>query len=102
MTTRVPPIYETSKVPNPNDVNNPGTPISCTQQEQNADGTSPNTPPFGGGDTPITIGTVTVAGQAAPTVGDTETYTATASGNATDIVYAFAAPGETFTGGQVT
>ena len=44
---------------------------------------------------------MTVSGQASPTVGDTETYTATASGNATDIVYAFAAPGETFTGGQV-
>jgi phosphatidylethanolamine-binding protein (PEBP) family uncharacterized protein len=102
MATRVPPIYETNKVPNPNDVNNPGFPISCTHQEQNADGTSPNTPPFGGGDTPITIGTVTVAGNAAPTVGDTVTYTASRSGNSADTVFTFSAPGETFTGGAVT
>ena len=102
MATRIPPIFETNKVPNPNDANNPGFPIGCTHQEQNADGTSPNTPPFGGGVVPITIGTVTVTGQASPTVGDTETYTATASGNAADIVYTFSAPGETFTGGTVT
>ena len=101
MTTRVPPIYETSKVPNPNDANNPGFPISCVHQEQNADGTSPNTPPFSD-DVERTIGTVTVSGEAAPTVGDTETYTATASGNANDIVWSFAAPSETFTGGAVT
>jgi phosphatidylethanolamine-binding protein (PEBP) family uncharacterized protein len=102
MATRIPPIFETNKVPNPNDANNPGFPIGCVDQEQNADGTSPNTPPFSGGTTPITIGTVTVAGNTTPTVGDTETYTATASGNANDIVFAFTAPSETFTGGQVT
>ena len=103
MTTRVPPIYETAKVPNPKDVNNPGTPISCTHQEQNADGTSPNTPPFGGGDVPITIGTVTVAtDNASPTVGDTVTYSATNSGTANDVQYTFSAPGENFTGGVVT
>ena len=99
---RIPPVFETNKVPDPNDVNNPAFPIGCVHQEQNADGTSPNTPPLAGGVVPITIGTVTVSGQASPTVGDTETYTAAASGNATDIVYTFAAPGETFTGGQVT
>ena len=99
---RIPPVFETNKVPNPNDVNNPGFPIGCTHQEQNADGTSPNTPPFSGNVTPITIGTVTVAGNAAPTVGDTVTYTATRSGNSADTVFTFSAPGETFTGGEVT
>ena len=99
---RIPPVFETNKVPDPNDANNPGFPIGCIQQEQNTDGTSPNTPPFGGGVTPITIGTVTVTGTDAVTVGDTVTYSATATGNATDIVYTFAAPSETFTGGAVT
>ena len=60
-----------------------------------------NEPPGGDGGV-RTIGTVTVTGNASPTVGDTVTYTATASGNANDIVFTFAAPGETFTGGAVT
>ena len=103
MATRIPPIFETNKVPNPNDANNPGFPIGCTHQEQNADGTSPNTPPFGGGPTPITIGTVTVqTTNANPEVGDTVTYSAINSGNANDVQYTFSAPGETFTGGTVT
>jgi len=100
---RIPPVFETNKVPDPNDVNNPGFPIGCVTQEVDASGNSPNTPPFGGGGaTPITIGTVTVAGNATPTVGDTVTYTATRSGNSADTVFTFTAPGETFTGGTVT
>lgn len=61
-----------------------------------------------GGDGPdgtppvISIGTVTVLGDVSPTVGDTRTYTATSSGNAMDVVFTFSAPGETFTGGEVT
>ena len=100
MATRIPPIFETSKVPNPNDADNPGFPIGCTHQEQNSDGSSPNTPPFDDGT--VTIGTVTVAGNASPTVGDTVTYTATRSGTSADTVFTFSAPGETFTGGTVT
>lgn len=63
---------------------------------------------IGGGTTPpgpgpgITIGTVTVNGDTTVAVGDTVTYTASASGSAGDIVYTFSAPGETFTGGTVT
>ena len=50
----------------------------------------------------LTIGAITVAGEASPTVGDTETYSASHNGTATDVVYTFSAPGETFTGGTVT
>ena len=97
---RIPPILETNKVPNPNDANNPGFPIGCVQQEQNADGSSPNTPPFDDGT--VTIGTVTVSGNANPTVGDAVSYSATRSGNSADTVFVFSAPGETFTNGDVT
>ena len=97
---RIPPILETNKVPNPNDANNPGFPIGCVQQEQNADGSSPNTPPFDDGT--VTIGTVTVSGNANPTVGDAVSYSATRSGNSADTVFVFSAPGETFTSGDVT
>ena len=50
----------------------------------------------------LTIGAITVAGDASPTVGDTETYSASHNGTATDVVYTFSAPGEAFTGGEVT
>ena len=102
---RIPPVFETNKVPNPNDANNPGFPIGCIQQEQNADGTSPNTPPFGGGVPPVapTVGTVTVTGLTNPTVGTQTTYTASHSGTATNVTYNFtASTGESFTGGAVT
>ena len=103
---RIPPVFETNKVPNPNDANNPGFPIGCIQQEQNEDGTSQNTPPFGTGDNPPvapTIGTVTVTGLTNPTVGTETTYTATHSGTATNVTYNYtASTGENFTGGAVT
>jgi hypothetical protein len=103
---RIPPVFETNKVPNPNDANNPGFPIGCIQQEQNADGTSPNTPPFGDGDDPVvapTIGTVTVTGLTNPTVGTETTYTADNDGTATNVTYVFtASTGENFSGGDVT
>ena len=106
MAIRIPPILETSKVPNPNDANNPGFPIGCIHQEQNADGTSQNTPPFGDGDDPVvapTIGTVTVTGLTNPTVGTEATYTAAHSGTATNVTYNFtASTGEAFDGGDVT
>ena len=103
---RIPPVFETNKVPNPNDANNPGFPIGCVEQDQNADGTSPNTPPFGdGGDQPAapTIGTVTVTGVTNPTVGTEVTYTAAHDGTATNVTYNFSAStGEAFDGGDVT
>ena len=91
---RVPPVLETQKVM-VNDIEE--TPVACVQLGDNM-----NEPPGGDPGVVRTIGTVTVAGNASPVVGDTVTYTATASGNATEIVYTFAAPGETFTGGTVT
>ena len=104
---RIPPVFETNKVPNPNDANNPGFPIGCIHQEQNADGTSQNTPPFGDGDDPVvapTIGTVTVTGLTNPTVGIATTYTADApDATATNITYNFtSSTGENFSGGTVT
>jgi len=103
---RIPPVFETSKVPDPNDVNNPGFPVGCTHQEQNADGTSPNTPPFGeGGNPPVapTIGTITVTGVTNPTAGTATTYSASHDGTATNVSYNFAAStGEAFSGGTVT
>ena len=103
---RIPPVFETNKVPNPNDANNPGFPIGCINQEQNADGTSPNTPPFGAGDDPVvapTVGTVTVTGLTNPTVGTATTYTAANDGTATNVTYNFtASTGENFSGGEVT
>ncbi|BAQ94411.1 cell wall/surface repeat protein [uncultured phage_MedDCM-OCT-S31-C1] len=49
----------------------------------------------------VTIGTVTIAGDQAVTAGEERTYTATASGSATDVEFVFSAPGETFDGGTV-
>ena len=99
---RIPPVFETNRVPDPNDPTVSGVPIGCVQQQQNADGTSTNTPPFGGGNIVRTIGTVTVTGDTTSAVGNTVTYQAVRSGNSQNTTFTFAAPGGTFTGGTVT
>ena len=48
-----------------------------------------------------TIGTVTISGDREATAGEEKTYTAEADGTATDVVFTFSAPGETFDGGTV-
>ena len=62
--------------------------------EQNADGTSPNTPPFGG---VLPHYHWHRNGQASPTVGDTDTLLLQVVMLLTLVL---AAPGETFTGGH--
>jgi phosphatidylethanolamine-binding protein (PEBP) family uncharacterized protein len=99
---RVPPVLETQKVM-VNEVEE--TPVACVDTSY-TDGVAPpiiNEPPGGdNGPVVVTIGTVTVTGDATPVVGDTETFTASHDGTATDVVFTFSAPGETFTGGTVT
>ena len=99
---RVPPVLETQKVM-VNEVEE--TPVACVDTSY-TDGVAPpiiNEPPGGdNGPVVVTIGTVTVTGDATPVVGDTETFTATNDGTANDVVFTFSAPGETFTGGTVT
>ena len=91
-------------MPDPNDVNNPAFPIGCVHQEQNADGTSPNTPPLSGGVVPITIGTDTLC-----LVKPIHLLLVTLRPTLLQVVMLLtlsmpfrSAPGETFTGGQVT
>ena len=64
---RVPPVLETQKVM-VNDIEE--TPVACVQLGDNM-----NEPPGGDPGVVRTIGTVTVAGNASPVVGDTVTYT---------------------------
>jgi len=76
--------------------------------------TGDNTPGFGYGDTivdtgvpaPITpdtvIDEVSVSGEAAPTIGDTETYTAVASGTVSSYSYVWLVTGGTIDSGQGT
>ena len=78
---RVPPVLETQKVM-VNEIEE--TPVACVQLGENM-----NEPPGGDPDVVRTIGTVTITGDTNPVVGDTDTYTATISGNAVDIVFAF-------------
>ena len=96
-------VFRTSRV---EDVPNPGPwPQATPVGEVSQPGGGNYTGYTGDGQPPAptpTIGTVTVTGEASPTVGDTETYTATSDGTATDVQFAFSAPGETFSGGTVT
>ena len=80
---RIPPVFETNKVPNPNDANNPGTPIGCVYQEQDADGSSPNTPPFGSDNTSTVIRLDAMIGNDTPTVGQADGYQVALSNNNT-------------------
>ena len=85
---RVPPVLETQKVM-VNEIEE--TPVACVQFGENM-----NEPPGGDPDVVRTIGTVTITGDTNAQVGDTDTYTATISGNAVDGVFAFSGGGETY------
>ena len=83
---RVPPVLETQKVM-VNDIEE--TPVSCvdTSHRDGSDTEIINEPPGGSPDVVRTIGTVTITGDTNAQVGDTDTYTATISGNAVDGVF---------------